>query len=317
MKLENRVKFKIGDIEFEAEGSAEVVERERSVFLNALLPAAVEAIVRTREVIPEKSYIENKEYHELLESPVTDSVNPIVEVEKEELSRTSLSSFIKKYGKINDQDFALIAAYYEEKANGTLMFSSDNIKRYYADARKSEYSNCSVLLRELARKGLIMDAPNPETKFPKQYVLTSDGINHVETYVPKEESLERKTKLKPKKIRNKVESVYAMLNADDMNLNNYPLVKKQNSFKKQMILTMYIIVNEGKGESFTVSDIQFLMTDILGLPASTDQINGIFKINRSWFKSEQDAGNKKALRRKLLEGAKDFAKEIIGSNDMS
>ncbi len=42
------MKFKIGEIEFEADGSAEVVERERNVFLNALLPAAVDAIVRTR-----------------------------------------------------------------------------------------------------------------------------------------------------------------------------------------------------------------------------------------------------------------------------
>ena len=46
--MENHVKFKIGEIEFEAEGSAEVVERERNVFLNVLLPAAVDAIVRTR-----------------------------------------------------------------------------------------------------------------------------------------------------------------------------------------------------------------------------------------------------------------------------
>ena len=35
--MNNKVKFKIGEIEFEAEGSAEVVERERNVFLNALL----------------------------------------------------------------------------------------------------------------------------------------------------------------------------------------------------------------------------------------------------------------------------------------
>ncbi|MEO3944058.1 hypothetical protein [Gorillibacterium sp. CAU 1737] len=74
---------------------------------------------------------------------------------------------------------------------------------------------------------------------------------------------------------------------------------------------MFIIFNEGKGDSFSVSDIQFILTDIFGLPASIDQINGVFKHNKNWFKSEQDPVNKKALRKKLLEGAKDYAIGII------
>lgn len=49
-KSEIRVKFEIGKIKFEAEGSADLVERERSIFNNTLLPAAIDAIVRTRSV---------------------------------------------------------------------------------------------------------------------------------------------------------------------------------------------------------------------------------------------------------------------------
>lgn len=49
-KSEIRVKFEIGEIKFEAEGSADLVERERSIFNNTLLPAAIDAIVRTRGV---------------------------------------------------------------------------------------------------------------------------------------------------------------------------------------------------------------------------------------------------------------------------
>ena len=45
-KSEIRVKFEIGEIKFEAEGSADLVERERSIFNNTLLPAAIDAIVR-------------------------------------------------------------------------------------------------------------------------------------------------------------------------------------------------------------------------------------------------------------------------------
>lgn len=53
-----------------------------------------------------------------------------------------------------------------------------------------------------------------------------------------------------------------------------------------MLMIMYIVSNEGKGESFSVADIQCLMTDIFGLPASRDQINGVFKNNKTWFKKK-------------------------------
>ena len=43
-----KVKFKIGEIEFEAEGLPEDVSNERNTFMNTLLPAAVEAMIRTR-----------------------------------------------------------------------------------------------------------------------------------------------------------------------------------------------------------------------------------------------------------------------------
>ena len=57
-KNEIRVKFEIGEIKFEAEGSADLVERERSIFNNILLPAAIDAIVRTHSVIPNAQYID-------------------------------------------------------------------------------------------------------------------------------------------------------------------------------------------------------------------------------------------------------------------
>ena len=57
-KSEIRVKFEIGDIKFEAEGSADLVERERSIFNNTLLPAAIDAIVRTRGIVSNTQYID-------------------------------------------------------------------------------------------------------------------------------------------------------------------------------------------------------------------------------------------------------------------
>lgn len=310
--LENRVKFKIGEIEFEAEGSEDVLERERNVFLKTILPAAVDAIARTRGGFTQATpFIEESEEPNLLSPSQITPIDNISTQQDVDLSRTSLASFLKNYGTLNDQDFALISAYYDEKKNSTNMFSSENVKQYYAEARRSEYSNISTLLAQLAKKGYIMDAPDSDGKNPKQFILTSDGLAYAESYQPKELSKERKLVSKPKKSRTKIESVYAKLSPDDLKLGNYPVVKEQDTFKKQMMLILYI-VSEGKhGDAFSVADVQYLMTDIFGLPATEKQVQGVFDRHRIWFKKEPDSTNKKACKHKLLEGAKDFVRLII------
>ncbi|MEC5425642.1 hypothetical protein QGM71_19365 [Virgibacillus sp. C22-A2] len=308
--MENRVKFKIGEIEFEAEGSAETIERERNIFLNSLLPAAVDAIVRTRGDVQATPYIEAvNQPTALLEPESKEELHSISPTK--DLSRTSLVSFLNNFGKLSDQDFALIAAYYYEKKDGIKSFSSENVKQYYTDARRTKYSNNSELLKQLAQKGFIMDDSNAEKAIPKQYVLTDEGLRYVENYQPKEDSEEKPKTTSQRKKRNKQTSIYSSLSADDLNLKNYPEIKRQKTFKEQMLLTLYIVTMEGKGENFSVVDVQCLMTDILGLPSSSNQISDVFSKNRSWFKSEQDPSNKKAYSRKLLQGAKDFAQSII------
>lgn len=309
--MENRVKFKIGDIEFEAEGTAEVIEKERSIFLNSILPAAIDAVVRTRTVEPlnNEKYIDlNVDTSQLLDYKAINNY----ELEKDiDLSRTNLVTFLKPYGNLNDQDFVLFAAYYEEKKNLIKSFSSEVVKKFYSDARRVEYSNISELLRRLAQKGLIMDEPNAEQKIPKTYIITSEGINYIQSYVPKTGDNDKKVNNRPKKKRAKTDSVYASLCADDLNLQNYPEIKSFNNFKDQMILVMYIFLNENKGKAFSVQDIECIMTDILGLPATSDQINGIFRRNKVWFKKEADPNNARIVKHILLQGGKDYAKGLM------
>lgn len=313
--MENRVWFRIGEIEFEAEGSAEVIERERKEFVNTLLPVAIEAIVRTRGAEQGIQYVEAQKDPALLSEgttivPATSETK--VSIVSSDLYRTSLASFVKGYGVLTDQDFALIAAYYDEKKNGTSFFTSESIKGYYAEARKAEYSNVSVLLNQLAKKGYIMDNPGGNGKSPKQYILTTDGITYIETYKSKEKSEEKKKVVsKARRTHSMQSSTYNCLDLDDLNIKTYPEVKALDKFKKQMLLVMYIVTNEGKGEFFSVADVQYLMTNIWGLTATIDQINGVFKDNRGWFLLEQNPNNKKVIRRKLLEAGKDFAREII------
>lgn len=313
--MNNKVKFKIGEIEFEAEGSAEVVERERNVFLNALLPAAVDAIVRTRGVEKAVQYISADSTPALMDAASQDvlplSTNSTTSGAGIDFSRTSLCSYISKFGYIGDQDFALIAAYYDEKKNGTSSFSSETVKQYYTEARRTKYSNISELLRQLAQKGLIMDDPNAEKKTPKFYILTNEGINYVENYQPKDEP-EKKIS-KPKKVRSKAKSEYDGIDADQLNIQNYPDVKSLHDFKEKMMMILYIVTNEKVGEWFTTSDVLYLMTDVFGEAATKDQVNGVFQRERLWFKAENVAENKRDVKRKLLNQGITFAKNLIAT----
>lgn len=307
--MNNKVKFKIGEIEFEAEGSAEVVERERNVFLNALLPAAVDAIVRTRGVKKAVQYISTDEPTALLEANHEVASNFETPITNVDLSRTSLSSFIGKYGCISDQDFVILAAYYEEKKNDNKSFTSESVKQFYSDARREKYSNYSELLKKLTQKGLIMDDPDSERKIPKPYILTADGLSYAETFQPKEEN--DKKSVKPKKVRTKAKSDYDGINVDALHLDNYPDVKSLKDFKEKMMMVLYIITNEKAGEWFTTSDVLYLMTDVFGEAATKDQVNGVFQRERLWFKAENVAENKRDVKRKLLNQGIIFAKSLI------
>ena len=306
-----KLKYKVGEIEFEAEGPAEAVEQQRVNFINVVLPAAVDAMVRTQAVIEHQPYIDAAAQPAMLEAGLPAEPLAIPNQLENDFSRTSLASFLKKYGTLGDQDFTLFAAYFDEKKNGTKAFSIENVKQYYQEGRRTVYSNNSQLLRQLAKKGYIMDTSAPEdAKAGKYYMLTNDGIAYIEAYTPKEDSGDKK-KPRAKKATNKKDSVYSTITADDLNLAAYPEVKSLSPGKEQVIMAMYIVTNENKGEWFTVDDVIYLLTNIFEIPANVDNVNGVFKRNKSWFTSKQDDNNKKAYQRKLLTGAKDFAKRLI------
>lgn len=311
-KSDIRVKFEIGDIKFEAEGSADLVERERSIFNNTLLPAAIDAIVRTRGVVQNSPYIEIQDSRQpaILASnntavlPEQTTMDPIVD-----FSRTSLASFAKSKGADAHYDFIICAVYFNEKKNGISSFSSTTLKDLYSEAKKPLPNNLSMSLSELVKKGLIMEDSSAKGSTPKMYVLTLDGEETIKNMHPKE-AKEKKTASKPRKQRQKVESPYYTINRDDLNLDQYPEIKLLNDFKEKMLLILYIITNEGKGEWFTTADVLCLMTDIFGESATKKQVEGVFTREKRWLKCENIEGSNKFVHRKLLNEAKSFAQSL-------
>ena len=120
-----------------------------------------------------------------------------------------------------------------------------------------------------------MDAPKPENaKTGKYYMLTNDGIAYIESYTPKENSGDKKkSRVKAKKSISTISEAYVSITADDLNTRNYPAVKSLSGAKEQIIMAMYIVTNEGKGEWFTVEDIIHLLINVFGVPADKDKVN--------------------------------------------
>lgn len=311
-KSDIRVKFEIGEIKFEAEGSADLVERERSIFNNTLLPAAIDAIVRTRSVVQNDPYMEMQDSQQsaILATPNAAALPEQAVVNSTiDFSRMSLASFAKSKGADSHYDFIICAVYFNERRNNISSFSSNTIKELYSDAKKPMPNNISMSLSELVKKGLIMEDATTKGSNPKIYVLTSDGEETVEKMQPTELK-EKKPTSKLRKQRQKTESSYAQMNCDELNLSKYPEVKLLKSFKEKMMLILYIVTNEGKGEWFTMADVLFLMTDIFGEAATNKQVDGVFRREKRWFKSENIDGNNKLVHRKLLNEGKSYAQSL-------
>lgn len=305
--MPNKVKFKIGEIEFKAKGDAELIERERKEFISNLLPIAVDAIMRTKTIQPIINTTDETVYDML---PQANNSNEKKSMAEQSSTRTNLITFINEKGIDNENDFTICAAYYEEFVNNIKVFSVDRIKELYDDARRPLPSNVSMTLTNLIKKGHIMDSPEHPNGKPKKYILTVQGIQYVENFQPKE-TKEKKISNKPRKTIAKSTSTYVDINIDDLNLKNYPEIKSLKSSKEKMMMILYIITNENKGEWFTSTDIIFLMTDVFGEAVNIDQIKGVFKNHKTWFKVESIPESNKGVKRKLLNGGKEFAEALI------
>jgi hypothetical protein len=308
--MESRLKFKIGAIEFEAEGNADVIERERNAFMQFVLPAAVDAVVKTGISRGNESYIDVNETNvpHIEERGLSSSTEHNEGKEEKLYDRMNLASFVQDKGVLSEQDFVLFAAYFDEKKNSKTFFTKEDVDLYYSEARRIKPSNVSMCLNQLAKKGYIMDADASEQKVPKPYILSSNGIKFIEEYIPKDKGDNKGTAKRSRKKEVKKISQYVDLNLDQLNLEKYPSVSGFKNFKDRMILLMYIMTEEEKGEWFSTSDILFVMTDLFGEPATKDQVNGVFNREKIWFKSEKKDGE---IKRKLLSPAKEHAKGLI------
>lgn len=293
-----KVKYKFGQIEFEAEGDSYDVEKQRDYFMNAIVPVAKSIV----SVIPISNQ-ETIESPKLLESSIEEKTNL-------NLERTNLINYLKPYGNLSDRDFVLFSAFYHENKDGITpyIFTSETVKSYFNEARKPAAKNNSDILQRLAKSGLIMDADNPENKVPKPYSITQEGIKYINSYNPKDykETANKRSVTKQRK----TESEYQTLTTDLLNLDKYPDISKIEKSKDQMLFAMYIITKEGKGDWFSTNDLDYIMTNLFDIKMTKDQITNVFR-TKSMFDSKKDDSNLKGFKHRLLKKANEYVEKLI------
>jgi hypothetical protein len=242
-----------------------------------------------------------------------EAVNPNKSAEAE-MPTESIREFLNSKKFSNDTDAVIGIAYYLEMRCNMEDFSSKDIEEYMRKAKYTIPKNISQSISYNVTKGNLQESVNTSKKY-KLYCLTDTGIKYVESYVAKETSEKSKT-TKPRKSKAKIPSIYEDLTREELNIDKYPKVKDLSNFKEKMILAMYIITSEKKGEYFTVNDLLFILSDLFGEKATGDQIQGVFRRETDWFNKIADESNKKIIKYKMLNKAVASAEKIVSDNNI-
>lgn len=222
----------------------------------------------------------------------------------------SLSEFLKQKKFRSNIDIVLGIGYYLEKYKGVSCFSSNDIKLEAKSSKQPSLGNITECLNRSVTKAFVRQ--DNKIKGVNQYTLTINGEAYIENYEPKDTKGQSKRK-NNKSSKPKTPSIYSSLTREQLSLDNYPTLKELKDFKSKMVLAMYIITTENKGEYFSVNDLSFILTDVFGESVTDNQINGVINRNTDWFNKLKDEKSKVTY--KLLNKGNDFAGSIIKGQD--
>ncbi|HOI84975.1 MAG TPA: hypothetical protein PLP48_02755 [Acholeplasmataceae bacterium] len=163
-----RLRLKIKEYEIEVEGSEEFIQSEKKYFF--------EKVLQIDSSDKQSNYAHNDQVDGVVGNPIKETMITF------DPNRDNLITYTNKFGTPNDLDFVLIAARYDEIKNNNSSFDNKKIINWYDDARRKKYSNYSVLITKLIKKGMIMSVNSIESGNSKSYRLTSDGIKYIENY---------------------------------------------------------------------------------------------------------------------------------------
>lgn len=288
--MENKVKIKLGNFEFEASGDADVIERERKIVM---------------ELIP---HLINANNYGVIEKKIDDNIDKISYTERIETlpNNVSINQFIKSKMFGNSIDLTLGIIYYVEKYEGISIVNKNLLKDYYDKSKTKLPTNLSQNLLNLTQKGYIKTV-DKESNGVINYSITNDGEEFIDEYEPKEP--QKKTKKNLVKQSSNIKEEIANITRDSLNLHQYKKLRDIKEFKGKMMLALYIVEKNTKIDKFSVNDINYILLKIFQESVTIDQIKGVIKREPTWFNKTKNE-NTKLYEFSLLREGTEYAEEI-------
>ena len=294
----NRIKIKFGQIEFEAEGESDLIERERQQFFS-ILPQAITAVSSTIMITEQPKLI-------IDEIPLNDNTcQQILGSRSENKSYDSLVTFLKEKNFQNDVELTLGVAYYIDCIDNAGPVTAKEIENKLFEARQGKSSNTNQCITLNIRKGFMVEHPDKKDGY-KAFTLISEGIKWCESYTVSEKTAKKKTNnlKKPKMAK---ESELIKIGLDELNLEKYIDISKLDKFKEQLLVVMLIYTREKSIEYFRINDLVAIFKNKFRLSATNKQIDGTFRRAGTAFDKKIENG----VYYRMLQGAIKEADSII------
>lgn len=295
-----KLKLKLGEIEFEIEGNAETVAKEREEFHKTLLPL-LEGFMNKKKA----TYIEEPSMREI--KTTSDNSTKLITCTCEEDSQyVNFAHFLKEKGFNTDVDRVIAAVYYLSEISGKEYMTKDDIEQELKNARIPALSNLRVSINSNIKKAHMEELNVEENK--KCFRILQPGIKYCENYSPKEVS--QKKSSKPTKTKATKDYPSLSITPDDLHIEKYCDITILEKVDEQLWVLLYMYTNETPFSSFTKQELQKIMKEKFGLPLTNDQVRRFFE-NAGANVDKIKAGKEHSI--KLLQGGKKIAEEIINN----
>lgn len=297
----NKIRIKLGPIEFEAEGDSDLIERERTQFFS-VLPQAIAAVSPVVPASPTPFESEDI-YPQPARLPES---APMLSVEKTMSDYESLAGFLreKKFG--TGVEVVMGVAYYLEHIDGIETFTSKDIETALDESHQEKPGNIPQMIVQNIKKGYLREMKDKKDGL-KAYCVLEKGKNWCENYIPHASDIKKKsTNAKPQ--RTTSESALLAYSLDELNLENYCDVTQLTKFNEQMLVVMLMYTREKGVEYFSFSDIVAVFKTKFKIPATERKVRYAFDNGGTMFDKKVE---KRIAYHKLMNGGIKEAERII------
>lgn len=305
--MANRIRIKMGTVEFEAEGDDALIERERERFFS-ILPQVASLITPITEIplqLPSPASEGEPEGipTQIAAQPALSNMPP---------SHESLASLLNKKRFSTDVELVMGVAYFLYREKNIDPFTAKDVEKALSDARHPLPGNISQCLIQNIKKGFLRESPEKKGSL-KAYGVLESGIKWCESYLPTEaEQKKRSNRSKTPKVAK--DSPLLGISADDLHLGDYCEVSKIEKFDEQVLVVMLIYTKEKKIEYFSFGDIVAVFKEKFKLHATKRQVQYVFDKDDTMFDKKTE--KRIALHRLMTRGIQE-AERIVAQQKNS